>query len=617
MATRIVIHHLGGSKVNQVEQFLLDSFSELTIGREPGMTISFDTLRDETVSRRHAIIKVEAGDPPRFKLSDLGSSNGTLVNGQQIVGETELLPGDAVELGTGGPKFTFDIDPRPMLPARTRVIGAGPSTATRMIGSDEGIRHPAMLPPTDVIRPSIGRNTVMRLLNEQKHSHARIGMYALAGVLAVVGVVGAALFHKSHHDAAVAMENSNKIVDIVNSKDVALSEEINKERAANGVSPQAVAEQYSNATVLVSMQWRLYDRVTGKPLFHKTFAYNGQLLPAYVLMKNGQVYRWLTTEDEGHSNFHVGEEAQGTGFVVNEQGLIFTNKHVAAAWKINYRQFSQYEKGQGLLFDEQEHFKTLKDYVKKERKDFRSDKEYKQYLSDVDQQYHDDMNHFGQKFGTLLGNLSNPRFQKLVSWQPEEGGPVFVNDQPVAVDNNDHTFEGRDDELSVRFPGSRVDVTARLVRASSDADAALIKIDPTEKLSAVPIAKDDTVNLGEHVICLGYPAFSEETVAVFSTRENGETRTQREVIPQPTVTSGIISNISQPTQQAGNVTIVSTTGDVYQMSLASGAGNSGGPVFDGKGQVIGLFTYGNRDNNTVTYAVPIKYARDLMQMQKL
>jgi S1-C subfamily serine protease len=53
------------------------------------------------------------------------------------------------------------------------------------------------------------------------------------------------------------------------------------------------------------------------------------------------------------------------------------------------------------------------------------------------------------------------------------------------------------------------------------------------------------------------------------------------------------------------------------MSLASGAGNSGGPVFDGKGQVIGLFTYGNTANNTVTYAVPIRYARDLMQMQRM
>jgi hypothetical protein len=37
MTARIVIRHLAGSKVNQVEQFPLDSTTELTIGREPGL----------------------------------------------------------------------------------------------------------------------------------------------------------------------------------------------------------------------------------------------------------------------------------------------------------------------------------------------------------------------------------------------------------------------------------------------------------------------------------------------------------------------------------------------------------------------------------------------------
>src|ERR1700730_793687 len=148
MTARIVIRHLAGSKVNQVEQFPLDSTTELTIGREPGVAIQFDPLRDDAVSRRHATIIVEPGDPPRFKITDLGSRNGTFLNGQHIVGETEVLPGDTIELGTGGPKLEFDVQPRPTnLFARARAIGAAVAV-TRVIGSAESGPAPTGAIPT-------------------------------------------------------------------------------------------------------------------------------------------------------------------------------------------------------------------------------------------------------------------------------------------------------------------------------------------------------------------------------------------------------------------------------------------------------------------------------------
>src|ERR1700730_11800862 len=110
MSMRILIRHLTGSKVNQTEQFPIESFPELTIGREPGTTILFDAIHDDAVSRKHAVIKVDQGESPGFKLCDLGSRNGTLLNGERINCETELLPGDTIELGAGGPKFVFDLD---------------------------------------------------------------------------------------------------------------------------------------------------------------------------------------------------------------------------------------------------------------------------------------------------------------------------------------------------------------------------------------------------------------------------------------------------------------------------------------------------------------------------
>src|SRR5579864_2011503 len=133
--TRIVIRHLSGSKVNQIDQFDLAGLQEITLGRDPKSTIAFDLQRDDEVSRKHAVIRIHnEKDQYYFRLADLNSSNGTMLNGEQVGGECELLPEDTVELGTGGPKFTFDMQPRPSyLPARTRAMEVVDLAATRLV----------------------------------------------------------------------------------------------------------------------------------------------------------------------------------------------------------------------------------------------------------------------------------------------------------------------------------------------------------------------------------------------------------------------------------------------------------------------------------------------------
>lgn len=66
---------------------------EVVIGRDPGVDVVLDLPR---VSRRHAMLRV-LGD--RHTLSDLGSSNGTAINGAPVSGSVVLRPGDRVELG--------------------------------------------------------------------------------------------------------------------------------------------------------------------------------------------------------------------------------------------------------------------------------------------------------------------------------------------------------------------------------------------------------------------------------------------------------------------------------------------------------------------------------------
>ncbi|HUZ44442.1 MAG TPA: FHA domain-containing protein [Acidimicrobiales bacterium] len=67
---------------------------EITIGRAAGADIALPN--DSFTSSRHARLWVDAG---RLWVEDLGSTNGTQVNGQPISSATGLKPGDRVKVG--------------------------------------------------------------------------------------------------------------------------------------------------------------------------------------------------------------------------------------------------------------------------------------------------------------------------------------------------------------------------------------------------------------------------------------------------------------------------------------------------------------------------------------
>lgn len=73
--------------------------STIVIGRSPECDISFD---DANISRRHAEIRVVLG---AHVVSDLGSTNGTKVNGVPITLERTLRDGDIIALGSHTIRF--------------------------------------------------------------------------------------------------------------------------------------------------------------------------------------------------------------------------------------------------------------------------------------------------------------------------------------------------------------------------------------------------------------------------------------------------------------------------------------------------------------------------------
>lgn len=63
------------------------------VGRGPNVHVHLD---EESVSKQHACITFADGV---FQIEDLGSSNGTFVNGKRIHGQSVVRPGDLLRLG--------------------------------------------------------------------------------------------------------------------------------------------------------------------------------------------------------------------------------------------------------------------------------------------------------------------------------------------------------------------------------------------------------------------------------------------------------------------------------------------------------------------------------------
>jgi pSer/pThr/pTyr-binding forkhead associated (FHA) protein len=73
----------------------LEVGAALSLGRELGDVV----VDDPEVSRRHAVVRPARDDPAGLEIEDLGSLNGTWVNGRRIDRPTRLAPGDRVRVG--------------------------------------------------------------------------------------------------------------------------------------------------------------------------------------------------------------------------------------------------------------------------------------------------------------------------------------------------------------------------------------------------------------------------------------------------------------------------------------------------------------------------------------
>src|SRR5262249_55565170 len=114
------------------QQYLLED-RPTTLGRQPGVAIVLDAPE---VSRQHARVTPADG---RFFLEDLGSSNGTYLNGTRLCGKAELRDRDDIQIGPfrllfdRGPSTDPELCIRAQLPAETTYRALAQEDASRKL----------------------------------------------------------------------------------------------------------------------------------------------------------------------------------------------------------------------------------------------------------------------------------------------------------------------------------------------------------------------------------------------------------------------------------------------------------------------------------------------------
>jgi S1-C subfamily serine protease len=103
---------LSGARAGQTSIF---SQAYICIGRHPQCELQFDPDKDLDVSSRHAAVAL---DGMMYVLRDLGSTNGTFVNGRRLTADHVLASKDVVRFGQAGPEVEFAAigDTRPVIP---------------------------------------------------------------------------------------------------------------------------------------------------------------------------------------------------------------------------------------------------------------------------------------------------------------------------------------------------------------------------------------------------------------------------------------------------------------------------------------------------------------------
>jgi len=169
---------------------------------------------------------------------------------------------------------------------------------------------------------------------------------------------------------------------------------------------------------------------------------------------------------------------------------------------------------------------------------------------------------------------------------PVEGaGSGFVIDPKGYILTNYHVVEGAQSIEVVLGDQSRY--PAKFIGADQRNDVALVKIEPKGKLVALSLGDSGTIQVGQKVLAIGNPFGF-----------------------QSTLTTGVISALGR-TVQTSQTTFID---EAIQTDAAINRGNSGGPLINSHGEVIGINSAIYTPSGTtagIGFAIPINTAKNI------
>lgn len=169
------------------------------------------------------------------------------------------------------------------------------------------------------------------------------------------------------------------------------------------------------------------------------------------------------------------------------------------------------------------------------------------------------------------------------------GTGIIVSSDGYIVTNK-HVIEGSS-SISVVLADGSIYENVKLVTYDPLNDVAFLKIEDVSDLKAATLGDSKTITVGQQVIAIGNAL--------------GEY--------QNTVTSGIISGTGRSlTATDGSGQNAETLNDMIQTDAAINSGNSGGPLVNAAGEVIGINTATSSSADNIGFAIPISSIKGML-----